>query len=203
MNNTKIAKQLIKIAKSLVAETSADYHYNIGPFNINTITTDLGWMGFSGKFYTVSAPFQNMTDVKQEIKKIGFKWSGEEKVWLIYWKKFDKAKLDKILQDYCDKFTTICPYMKNSLLQGDFIFDGFKEKYFQGKYHLLFHDDDNNKYHLITRKLVRMKSDLHPDKGIIDINWLQSQVGNKIHIIGSVFDVVETPSYFQVFASVI
>ena len=95
----RIARELVRIAKSLVAGYKHEDE-TIGPFKMYVSNMTVGSMRYPGDFMCVSGPYADMQFVKDQLKALGLRFDSAGKYWYVYWTKCDWNSIKAILEEY-------------------------------------------------------------------------------------------------------
>ena len=101
-SRTRIARELVRIAKILVAYKHEDE--TIGPFKMYVSNMTVGSMRHPGDFICVSGPYADMQFVKDQLKALGLRFDGMGKQWYVYWTKCDWNKIKNVVRDVLSDF---------------------------------------------------------------------------------------------------
>lgn len=98
-SSLKLAKQLVRLAKSLVAGYSHETE-QIGPFDLYVASKRVGSMRYPGDFISVAGPYADMQFVKDKLKALGLRFDPNDKSWYVYWTKGDWNNIKAVLNEY-------------------------------------------------------------------------------------------------------
>ena len=201
----RIAKELIKIAKSLVAY----YHEDevIGPYNIVVRRIAVGNMRYPGDFICVLGKYADMVKIKDKLKEIGFRYD-QSNGWHCFWNKVRWDDVKKVCKDEVEtevKNAPVCPVEQGVEFEADLALayvgkieyhDFYGDRYseydaYRGttvKRMFAFSDDAGNRY---LCRLTNKSRTWHCDKKLWNADGkdfadgIESMKGTKFHVAGT------------------
>lgn len=210
--NIKIAKELVKLAKSLVAFQHEDVV--IGPFRICVRRMALGNMRYPGDFICVLGKYDDMVQIKEELKRIGFHYDREAG-WHCFWNKVNWRDVEAVCNAHMARInqnTAPAPVEERAEFEKDFVLDSVGNTFardfsYQGHYstiykkRFVFRDEAGNKYACyLTNKSRTWHCDRAfwtPD-GKDFADDLDAKIGQTFHVHGTVSKVTKNATNYEI-----